>query len=94
MPQIFAVVLSGAFVTMFGFYVGIENASQFMLLLRYRQVPLMIIGTMIAMVGSGLFLLLDLQTSTALWAVFLVICGIGTGLVINLAYTIVQAVLT
>lgn len=54
----------------------------------------MIIGTAIGMIGSGLFLMLDLHTSTALWAVFLVVCGIGTGFAINLPYTIAQAVLT
>ncbi|KAF3001067.1 hypothetical protein E8E14_000043 [Neopestalotiopsis sp. 37M] len=32
-------------------------------------------------------------TSTISWAVFLVVCGIGTGLAINLPYTIVQAIL-
>lgn len=53
----------------------------------------MVGGTAIAIVGSGLFLLLDLQTSTILWAVFLVVCGVGTGLAINLPYTIVQALL-
>lgn len=53
----------------------------------------MILGTAVALVGSGLFLMLDLQTSTALWAVFLVVCGIGTGFAINLPYTIVQVVL-
>ncbi|RYP77943.1 hypothetical protein DL771_000802 [Monosporascus sp. 5C6A] len=57
-------------------------------------VPFMIVGTTIGMVGSGLFLMLDLETSTALWAVFLVVCGIGTGFAINLPYTIVQAILT
>lgn len=53
----------------------------------------MIIGTVIGMTGSGLFLMLDLNTSTALWAVFLVVCGIGTGFAINLPYTIAQVVL-
>ncbi|KAI1312742.1 efflux pump antibiotic resistance protein [Xylaria venustula] len=56
-------------------------------------VPFMILGTAFALVGSGLFLMLDLQTSTALWAIFLVVCGVGTGFSINLPYTIVQVVL-
>ncbi|ETS73853.1 hypothetical protein PFICI_14799 [Pestalotiopsis fici W106-1] len=76
-PQIFAVVLSGALVTMLGYYL-----------------PFIIVGTCIGIVGSGLFLYLDLGTSTALWAVFLVVCGVGVGLAINLPYTIVQAILT
>lgn len=53
----------------------------------------MIIGTAIGIVGSGLFLMLDLETSKALWATFLVICGLGTGFAINLPYTVVQAIL-
>lgn len=54
----------------------------------------MIIGTAVGMVGSGLFLMLNLHTSTTFWAVFLVVCGTGTGFAINLPYTIAQAVLT
>lgn len=54
----------------------------------------MVIGTAIGTVGSGLFLMLDLDTKTVLWAVFLVICGLGTGFAINLPYTVAQAVLT
>lgn len=54
----------------------------------------MVIGAAIGTVGSGLFLMLDLNTKVALWAVFLVICGLGTGFAINLPYTVAQAVLT
>jgi hypothetical protein len=54
----------------------------------------MIVGTAISMVGSGLYLMLDLDTSRALWATFLVVCGLGTGFAINMPYTVVQAVLT
>lgn len=54
----------------------------------------MVVGTAIGMTGCGLFLLLDVETSTALWAVFLVVCGVGTGIAINLPYTVVQAILT
>ncbi|XDG01573.1 hypothetical protein ABKA04_001188 [Annulohypoxylon sp. FPYF3050] len=75
-PQIFAVVLSGALVTILGFYA-----------------PFIMIGTSIGVLGSGLFLMLDLETSTAEWAVFLVVCGVGTGIAINLPYTIFQAIL-
>lgn len=56
--------------------------------------PFMIIGTLVGTIGCGLFLMLDLSTSTTLWAVFLVVCGIGTGLSINLPYTIAQVILT
>ncbi|KAI1815752.1 major facilitator superfamily domain-containing protein [Poronia punctata] len=76
-PQVFAVVFSGALVTVLGVYM-----------------PFMIVGTAIGLTGCGLFLLLGLETSRASWAVFLVICGVGTGISINLPYTLVQAVLT
>lgn len=61
--------------------------------LKVQQVPFIVIGTVIGIIGSGLFLLLDLNTSTALWAVYLVVCGVGTGLAINLVYAMVQTVL-
>lgn len=54
----------------------------------------MIIGSAVGTIGSGLFLMLDLHTTKALWAVFLVICGLGTGFAINLPYTVAQAALT
>ncbi|RYP80357.1 hypothetical protein DL769_002506 [Monosporascus sp. CRB-8-3] len=57
-------------------------------------VPFMIVGTVIGTVGSALFLMLNLDTSTALWAVFLVVYGTSTGFAINLQYTVVQAILT
>ncbi|KAK4220328.1 hypothetical protein QBC37DRAFT_436144 [Rhypophila decipiens] len=36
--------------------------------------------------------MLGLDSPTAHWATFLVICGVGTGMAINLPYTIVQEV--
>ncbi|KAI1169477.1 MFS general substrate transporter [Nemania sp. FL0916] len=55
--------------------------------------PIMIAGTLIGTIGSGLFLLLNLETPIAVWAVLLVISGAGTGFAINLIYTIVQVIL-
>ncbi|KAK9416944.1 putative Major facilitator superfamily (MFS) profile domain-containing protein [Seiridium unicorne] len=57
-------------------------------------VPFMTIGTAIGLLGSGLFLELDIDTPRAVWAVILVVCGLGTGFAINLPYTVVQAILT
>lgn len=64
------------------------------MILTLKKVPFMVLGTGIGAVGSGLFLMLDLGTRPALWATFLVICGLGTGFAINLPYTVAQAVLT
>lgn len=49
---------------------------------------------MISIVGSALITTLEVGTATEIWATFLVICGIGTGMAINLPYTAVQAVLS
>lgn len=56
-------------------------------------VPYMIGGTALSVVGSGLLTTLGVDTSTALWASFSVICGVGIGLGINVPYTAVQVVL-
>ncbi|KAK7190343.1 hypothetical protein DPSP01_006165 [Paraphaeosphaeria sporulosa] len=57
-------------------------------------VPYMIVGTAISIVGSGLVMTLDVGTSTAKWAGFLVVCGFGTGMSINHPYTAIQAIMT
>jgi ribosomal protein S5 len=44
-------------------------------------------------IGSGLIVLLDLTTSHATWAAYFVLCGIGTGIAMNLPYTAVSVVL-
>ncbi|KUJ10943.1 MFS general substrate transporter [Mollisia scopiformis] len=56
--------------------------------------PYMVVGTAISAVGSGLLTMLKVDTPTWEWALFMVICGIGTGLAINLPYTAVQVVLS
>ncbi|KAI0521607.1 efflux pump antibiotic resistance protein [Xylaria bambusicola] len=76
LPQVIFLVVSGALVTLSGFYV-----------------PIIMIGTAIALIASGLILLYNLETPVALWASVLVICGIGTGSAVTLPYTIVQATL-
>jgi hypothetical protein len=52
----------------------------------------MISGTAISVVGSGLITTLQMETATAKWAGFLIMCGLGTGMSINHPYTAVQAV--
>ncbi|KAH9863980.1 hypothetical protein J1614_009913 [Plenodomus biglobosus] len=56
-------------------------------------VPYLILGTAIQLVGSGLLITLDADTSKIKWAAYMVITGIGTGIGVNLPYTAVQVVL-
>ncbi|KAF2678928.1 MFS general substrate transporter, partial [Lentithecium fluviatile CBS 122367] len=55
--------------------------------------PFIIGGTALSVVGSGLITLLDVDTFHAEWIAYFIICGIGTGMAINLPYTAVSAVL-
>jgi hypothetical protein len=53
----------------------------------------MIVGTAISIVGSGLIIRLQADSTTAEWAGFLIVCGLGTGMSINHPYTAVQTVI-
>ena len=53
----------------------------------------MIIGVVVAIVGTSLLSRIGLQTSTVQWATYSVITGIGLGIGIQLPYTAAQAVL-
>ena len=53
----------------------------------------MIIGVVVAIVGTSLLSRIDLQTSTVQWAAYSVVTGIGLGIGIQLPYTAAQAVL-
>lgn len=57
------------------------------------QVPFMVAGSIVGIVGSGLLTQIALGTPTVQWAAYLVITGIGIGLGINLPFTALQAVL-
>ena len=53
----------------------------------------MILGMLICVLGAGLVTRLDIDTSTAQWAAFLVLAGAGLGTAMQLPYTAVQIVL-
>lgn len=53
----------------------------------------MILGSIVASVGTGLLIRITLGTPTVQWATYMVISGIGLGLGINLPYTALQVVL-
>ncbi|KAI1171188.1 MFS multidrug transporter-like protein [Nemania sp. FL0916] len=56
-------------------------------------VPFLVVGLGIGSIGAGLLTTIDVTTSTAKWAAFMVITGIGTGMAQNLPISAVQAVL-
>ena len=53
----------------------------------------MILGMIICVVGAGLVTRFDINTSTATWAAYLVIAGVGLGTAMQLPYTALQVVL-
>ncbi|KAF2827813.1 MFS multidrug transporter-like protein [Ophiobolus disseminans] len=55
--------------------------------------PFIIVGTALSVVGSGLIISLNLSATHVAWASYFVICGLGTGIAINLPYTAVSTVL-
>ena len=50
----------------------------------------MIVGEIICIVGTALLTRLELGTSTAIWATFLVVTGFGMGIAMQLPYTAIQ----
>lgn len=95
LPQIFALVIAGAIVTRQGYYVSVASID-----LAYdfssscdRQVPYMILGSIICIIGSGLITQIGIDTPTVAWASFLVVAGIGIGMGMQQPYTAVQVVL-
>ncbi|GAA86110.1 efflux pump antibiotic resistance protein [Aspergillus luchuensis IFO 4308] len=78
--QIAGVVLTGAIVSITGHYV-------------HCQVPFMVLGQVISIIGTACLTKLEVGTSTALWATFLVIAGVGHGLGLQMPFTAVQVVL-
>lgn len=63
------------------------------LIITRFQVPYMIAGQSICAIGTGLLIRLRISTSTAEWATYLVISGIGLGMGMQLPFTAVQVVL-
>ncbi|KAI4124378.1 MAG: hypothetical protein LQ347_005765 [Umbilicaria vellea] len=76
LPEVVAIVLSGAVTSATGYYV-----------------PIMIFSVVVAAVGGGLLTTLNLYTSTAEWAAYLVVTGFGLGIGLQQPFTVIQAVL-
>jgi hypothetical protein len=54
--------------------------------------PFLILGPAIAAVGSGLFMLLDDQSSTGQWIGFQIVLGVGVGLCLTIPLMLSQVV--
>jgi len=55
--------------------------------------PVIIIGQIICVVATGLLTRLDINTTVAEWASFMVLSGIGLGMGITIPHTAIQAVM-
>lgn len=57
------------------------------------QVPYMIIGQLVAIIGNVFLTRITVNTRTPLWATYLVVTGIGTGMGLQMPFTGVQLIL-
>jgi hypothetical protein len=55
--------------------------------------PVILVGQVICAIGTGLMTRISTTTSTAEWAVFLALTGIGLGMGINAPHIAIQAVM-
>ena len=53
----------------------------------------MVFGQIICSIGTGLLITINIWTSTAVWAPYMVLAGFGDGLCTNMPYTAIQAIL-
>ena len=92
-PQVIATVLAGGLATKTGHYVLVplmsisndpDNISQFFLMLG---------GAIICSIGTGILIMLDITSPTAVWATSMVVAGFGDGMCTNMPYTAIQAII-
>lgn len=57
------------------------------------QVPYILLGEAVCVVGTPMLTRLEPDTSTVKWAAYLVVTGIGMGMAMQLPYTAIQVVL-
>lgn len=55
--------------------------------------PVILFAQVLCAVGAGLLTTLHTYTSTALWATFMVLTGLGLGLGVNVPHIAIQAVM-
>ena len=95
LPQMVALVITGAIVTAWGYYVSrlvqIYDFSGSLIL--ELQVPYIIAGELICIVGLALLTRLSTSINVLSWASALVVTGLGMGMAMQLPYTAVQCTL-
>ena len=57
-----------------------------------HYLAVMVVGTILCAVGSGLLILLGVDTSTVTWAAYMALAGLGDGLAVNMPYTAIQVI--
>jgi hypothetical protein len=55
--------------------------------------PVILFAQLVCAIGSGLLVTLKTDTSTAKWATYLVLTGLGLGLGVNVPHIAIQAVM-
>lgn len=55
--------------------------------------PVILLAQVLCGIGSGLLTTLRTDTTTALWATFMVLTGLGLGLGVNVPHIAIQAVM-
>lgn len=58
-----------------------------------HYMPVILVAQVICGIGAGLLTTITATTSTAVWATFMVLCGLGLGLGVNVPHIAIQAVM-
>jgi MFS family permease len=58
-----------------------------------HYMPVILVAQVLCGTGAGLLTTITTSTSTALWATFMVLCGLGLGLGVNVPHIAIQAVM-
>jgi MFS family permease len=58
-----------------------------------HYMPVILVAQILCGTGAGLLTTITASTSTALWATFMVLCGLGLGLGVNVPHIAIQAVM-
>ncbi|KAF1969851.1 MFS general substrate transporter [Bimuria novae-zelandiae CBS 107.79] len=58
-----------------------------------HYMPIIVIAQILCAIGAGFLTTISTTTSTALWATFMVLCGLGLGLGVNVPHIAIQAVM-
>jgi hypothetical protein len=55
--------------------------------------PVILVAQIFCAIGAGFLTTISITTLTALWATFMVLCGLGLGLGVNVPHIAIQAVM-